>query len=100
MIHLGRIGISNRLEGPMLAGQTGVKIGLFGDVRACGPRSSHPNPARQMIDLGVGQHAAQRHLQVLVADGLDDQALVRVSGNQSGPSKAAFQESLTGIDSE
>ena len=84
----------------MLPGQTGVKIGLFGDVRACGPRSSHPDPALQMIDLGIGQHAPQGHLQLLVADGLDDEALFRVAGNQGGPSKAALQEGLAGIDSE
>ena len=99
MIHPGRIGIGNRLERPVLPGQAGVEVGLFGEVRSCGPRSSHPDPALKLTDLGVGEHAAQGHLQVLVADGLDDQALLRVTGDQCGPPQAALQERFPGIHS-
>ena len=97
LAHLGRRCPLDRLKGPVLAAFLEIK--LLGDCRraashdAFGPRRSHFDPGRQIGDLGVGQLALGRHAQigVLIADRLDEQALVRLAGHKSRSPVAAFE---------
>ena len=97
LAHLGRRCPLDRLKSPMLAAFLEVEVLDDGCRSAArirfGPRRSHFDPGGQVGDLRVGQSALGGHAQigVLIADRLDEQALVRLAGHKSRSPVAAFE---------
>ena len=67
-----------------------------------GPGRAALHPLGEVGSLGVAQARLGRHLQVLVAvaHGLDEEALVRLPGDNGGAGVAAFEHGGAGVEEE
>src|SRR5262249_37594438 len=68
--------------------------------RGAWPGRSHPDPGDQGGDLGVRPLGLGRHAQfgVLVADGLEEQALVRFARHNGGAGIAALEQAGSAVE--
>ena len=83
----------------MLAELLVLELLLDDRLVAAGPRRAHLDPRRQVGDGLVGQLRARRHLgPVVVADRLDNEALVRVARHERGAVVAAFQHPRAAVE--
>ena len=97
VLHGRRLGVADRLERPELALLVCDRV-LRGDWRfhghggVDGPGGALLDPARESLDLGVGQLALRRHLGLaLIADGADERALVGLARHDRGAVVAPFE---------
>ena len=94
----GGFGSRDRPERPELALFVGdlVRLARLRDLdglRRLGPGHPHLDPAREGLDLAVGELRLGGHLGlVLVANGRDDRALLRLPGDGRRPALAARQQ--------
>ena len=95
-----------REEGPVLAGAGHVE-GEGGNGAGAGIGGAEADPVLEGGDFFGGEFAAvavfaRRHLEVFVgeADGLDEEALVGIAGDESGAGRAAFAEGVAGVEGE
>ena len=56
---------------------------------------------RKRGDLRLGELVLRRHFEIAgVADGRDEQALLRLTGDEGGTGDAALQDALAGVEAE
>ena len=80
--HCGRLGIGDGLIRPQ--GRLVLCHGLRGALRQVRPRirSAHLHPGDEIMHHGLGQALLWRHFEAVVAQGLDDEAVIRLARNQ------------------
>ena len=97
----GRPDRADRLEGPVVRLLVRLRSGPCLDGSGLRFREHRPlvDPRGEIGHDAVRQAAFRRHLEVriAIADGLDEQALLRGSGHDGGPGVAAREQSRAGI---
>ncbi len=100
---VGDLLFGNGLERPVLAHQLGVEAGISGrELYRLFLRPDHSlgDPLFEGGDLRGLQLAANGHSESLMADGLDQQALVRLTGNGSRTAGSAAQNPVAGVEAK
>ncbi len=87
---------------PVIAAGGDVDLPRLDRGRRPGPRIGHPHlePGREVGDHAVGQLALRRHLQALVADGVEQQALFLVAGHECRPALAPLEHPVAGVEEQ
>jgi hypothetical protein len=103
VLHGGHGGFLHGLEGPVVFADAGVGgVAALADV-AAGIGGAAADPLGEIGDLGVGEFLALGgHLEilVLVADGLDEERLVGLAGDDGGAGVAAGEGGFAGVEEE
>jgi len=74
---------------------TGASGGFFG-----GPGGAGLHPLFKGGDVGGGEFIADRHFEIIVANGAEEGAELGVAGDEGGAAVAAAEEAVAGIDSK
>src|SRR5262245_42648923 len=73
----------------------------LGDNRGARIGSSALNPQLEVGDDAVGQLALRRHLDVAgVPERLEEEAFLRLAGNDGGAGVATFEGTVTGVEQQ
>ena len=96
-------GALGMLEGPVFSRDLAFAVvfwffSAIGVASVRGSGRAERDPLHEVVDDGIGQFAARRHLVRLVAQGRDEQAFVRLVGNDCGTRFAAGPHSFGRVE--